>query len=546
VSLSRGIALSAPHPTGTASSNTAAAALYEQETTVMSPVEAATPEEDIPVVTVKELRKRSNVPYVTTYASSSQAALGCGGMIKAEVDVRDLIGGAEIRDWLVEDDADALWGYIAELTQSREFVRLSEMISRREVTVLVKKLVELQANDLFKVRELQAWRQDDGGEVEALQGELKIKAKQVSQLLKGLYSIPEFEWCKVEVDWILKLLIMNREFFDASIWIKFVEVDGKERGFRPSLKYQGYKMQVSGGTSPLRWNFSGGGGSGVGGHIDHKSYRSSVVMSQPWEKLIRDFPHAEAVPNIETHTEFISGFSRNGDLQQVKDYIYQIWGLKEDGTTPEHVVERSSTLYPTSKLIQRLIMVFSYHGQVDQVMGYLESFDRYYGLDLDRHPVIWKTLIEQLMHSGREKEEIVETFRNLWKLMVHRKVKLSVMLLKLKLKILKGSAYESELVEDLPMIHSRYRLQRTEHGYLKLEDLMTGYLECAIAVIYKEDIESDDAVNKLLMEYSFNAQQMQSVALKSTGIKKMVMLQKDRFDQLQKQYDEEDEEDALW
>lgn len=97
------------------------------------------------------------------------------------------------------------------------------------------------------------------------------------------------------------------------------------------------------------------------------------------------------IPDLNSCIYMIYGLGYHGDINLLKNQIKSIWGISlEEGESTPFIKDRSSKLYPDSKLLQSIIISFGYNGEVLSAIDYLIAFEKHYDFKLASD--LWESL----------------------------------------------------------------------------------------------------------------------------------------------------------
>lgn len=116
--------------------------------------------------------------------------------------------------------------------------------------------------------------------------------------------------------------------------------------------------------------------------------RGKVSSEKPWLEVFGEYLRAlrlaegsRPVLGNAMNQVLISCMGYSGSLDYLSSYIESIWGITARGKA-KFVLEKSNSRYPDLGILRAIAVSFFHNGQFFQAMGYMNSFQDIYGLDL--------------------------------------------------------------------------------------------------------------------------------------------------------------------
>lgn len=276
--------------------------------------------------------------------------------------------------------------------------------------------------------------------------------------------------------------------------------------------------------------------------------RFGAQQTETFATLLKEFARATAqlVPNLQSHKLVMGGFAKNGDLQQVRLHIHRIWGISMDDSMPSELVPFSSSLFPDEDLLMKIVQMFGYNGHVLEGLEYVQKLSHSYRIDTSRSARLWLEMANFMSMETRGDAELrAQQFSAIWNAMVHDQVRISDRLWIKRAQILCDASMEKELIKSLKDLQMACVQAPSQMLNYRLERALSENLKLAAAFVYRNEGD-DESVTKLFESYAVSRGQLEQLKGSMHTIKEAVKEQRDKFEELQRQYDEEDDEGSLW
>lgn len=447
------------------------------------------------------------------------------------------VKGSELRALIQENDGQSLNNLIGEMYTTGDWTHITEGLTRPEVSLLLRSLVEAHGSQIRLANHLKNLvpREHKTQFRDAL-----VLERNINHLYSKLIQI-KHPLTTSDVELLLKYETDNLNFKAAQRIVEYGEAHGAN-----TVNFHNLKMRALGHTSPEAWI------SKTGSQLTIKGRKLPVEPREVFSKLLQEFSsHSnEFIPNLESHKQILCGFAHSRDLIQVRIHLEQIWGIPADESMPIELVSNTSSLYPDQDLLCKIVQMFGYNNHSLEGLNYVLKFIHYYQMDMARSTQLWSILVSFLKQETRgDSETISQRFLVVWDDMVSNRVRISDQLYRLKCDILSNASKQELLLSDLDTIRRRCLTTSSKVMQFRMQKVLTHYLKAVALFIYKgtDDVEEADRLTNVYFEhYSVSAQQLSDLQDCIPDIKELVESQRMKFEELQRQYDEEDDEESLW
>jgi hypothetical protein len=410
-------------------------------------------------------------------------------------------------------------------------------LTRPEISLLLKTLIQAHERELVFGNNVKNLVPLEKKKLQFHNAE--VMSKNIDHLYHRLISADGIKLSISDLELLLSFASKNLHYSQAVKLVSYCDSLGIN-----TVNYENLKMEILAQTSPHYWESQ---------NSQTLTFRHSTSSpNQSFSKLLYDFAQKahKFTPNLESHKHIISGFAHSQELPQVRAHISQVWGIPMDDSPPTELVSVTSSLYPDVDLLHRLVQTFGYNGCTMEGLEYVLKFVYYYDMDIRRSSEVWRTIISMIQRECKsDNERLAILFQEVWNTMNEQKVVISDAIFQKRCDIFSLVSKEFDLINDLSLLRDNCLNQSTKMNKYRFEKVLTSCLKSIALSIYRnaQDFDEAERVSHAYFE-QYTVSEMQLKALKEClpELKEIVERQRNKFEELQRQYDEEDDEGSLW
>lgn len=445
---------------------------------------------------------------------------------------------SNIRHFLQEKDYKSLLSFAETLVISREYDELIEGVTREELTVFFKTLVEGQHaeleshNQLKFIVPLPTYKQ--------LIEQSKKNTNIISRLYSGLLE-EDFKFTHYELELLLTVEVNNYKTNQAQHLIQVIESSGGSK----TINFWNSKLKVLGDADPGNWYITSSyyplSQRGLVGGFERKVQYGNILMDLSEETGV--------IPNLETHRLIILGSGKNKNLKLIRDHIKKFWGISSpndpSGSTAK--VPLKSPIYPDIQLLEVLVAAFGVNNNLFEVLHYITEFQIHYNLDLSKAHHFWKLFIQWTeMTNSEDPENAAQVFETIWALMKSNNVSFNPSLYHKRSRHLVNQNKLEELMIDIDETMSHIKRSYDMVLMKRLQTLLNHLYTGCCKVVFQSGTEEEFDLKEYAETIAVNESHLETLKEGYETELEAALLSRERFAQLQKEYDEQDEEDSLW
>ncbi|KAH3672847.1 hypothetical protein WICMUC_004069 [Wickerhamomyces mucosus] len=444
---------------------------------------------------------------------------------------------APIRVALSSKDFESTLQQLSHIVRKENWNLLHEGLTQFEISLIIKSLLNEHAKEFAKSQTYRIAKDNSHTD----------KSRQIGYILRhlqtGLSSVG-YEFSAIDYENFLKLEVRVLNFTNATKIIDLMH----SKSLTNSLTFQNLKLRVLGNTRPENWKLINNTKRAISSRSINLQEQSSI--NKPMTSLLYEFSShlSEFQPNLQSHKEIIGGFGRVGDLTQIRQHVFEIWGIDTSNIDSIDLIKKvsvGSSVYPDNKLMEILVTSFAFNGEMNEALKLLNNFDKNYNLRLNKDTHFWRVLLTNLeINYSEDLENYKKFFNHIWKLIQQKKVPFASSLYMKRLRFLNKIGDYQQILQDLTLIQTNYFNQLNSYELIKTQSLMTRYLNILMYDLLKSN--NDEKIDYLLDNFTFNELHRSKVLKDLVEIKEKVKIENDKFEELQKQYDEEDDENSIW
>jgi len=448
--------------------------------------------------------------------------------------------GSSIRECLMDKDHETLFQIVKQLTRTKVFDPILQGLTRHEITLLFKTLINAQLSELKLYNDIYYIASKEE------KAQLIAAGKDSAHIITSLYTIllshTQLEFTPYEYEMFLKLEVENYRYPQALDLLTYIDTIKIPK----TINIWNMKLRVLGDADPGNWTQRDSpftlSKRGIFGGSEKKIEFGTLLteLSEDMENVI---------PNMETHKLILLGAGKNNNLELVRHHIKEFWGISPQGETSEGNLKLNynSPLYPDIQLMETLVGTFGVNNQLFELMHYVNEFQTYYNIDLSRAHHFWKLMITFTDLNNNDQPEVSsQIFESIWTLVEKCNVSFNVALYeRRRLQLVQGNDFQG-LIKDMKLTREHIAKTFENLSLKRCEKLLTNQYRSCCKVAFKTSM--DEKFD--LVELS------ELIALDSTHLKtlrdiyakeyKLGTADRKRFEDLQKEYDEQDDEDSLW
>ncbi|CCH45273.1 hypothetical protein BN7_4855 [Wickerhamomyces ciferrii] len=452
--------------------------------------------------------------------------------------------GSQIRNILnKENNFDELLSIITKISDSRSYHIILEGLQREEITVLITSLVDGQEEKIYQYNDSKITL-DLNNKYENMEG-LYASSYTISKFYLGLLAT-NFELSITEIFSLLKLESNNYRYDRAAELIQYLDRKSKSKNSIKTSKYWNYKLKVLGNANPGFWT--------VLNKDRNKVRLSKRALKQDFEKMLSfgvlmnqlSQEIGYIVPNLETHGLIIASAGRDNQLELVENQILNLWGIGIDNIDSKNLVDSNSLIYPDYNLLKSIIAAFAVNNEFEIAIKYITNFQSVYNIDLSKK-LFWKELFNWAEATlSKDDESYKTTMESIWKLMETNSPNFNVVMVQKRSQFLEEQGRLNDLIELI--LHSKkeiskfYEPLKLEKGKILLKEIYQKICVMTLAETKEESIDLIKLSKTISLDKSSRDQLSEIYKLELSK----ALENRRRFEQLQEEYDEEDDENSLW
>lgn len=445
--------------------------------------------------------------------------------------------GAHIRLLIQNNEGKELHEFVGRMYSTADWSPVVQGLTAPEVSLLLRALVTAHNRQMMVGNHVKNLVPSERRSTEF---QLAVSMqKNVNHLYSKLILLG-YELPVSDLELLVRFEAENLNYRNARKLIDHCEIRGLS-----SVNYENLKLQVLGHTVPEVWCQENSSQTLT-------NRRFTTEAKEAFSKVLNDFSQSsnKFSPNLESHKLVMGGFAHSGDLTQVRLHINEIWGVPMDDSTPRELVAVSSALYPDQDLLYKIIQFFGYRRASLEGLEYVLKFMHYYNIDVRRYTKLWRELISFIQQESKGDADLIASkFNNVWEVMLENNVRLSSELFKKRCDILSAVNREDEFMKDLPTLKTMCLNNSSKLLRLRVEKILTQYLKCSALFIFKSK-EDEEEAHRLAIgyfkQYSISPAHLELLQASIPELQEAVQFQRQKFEELQRQYDEEDDEGSLW
>lgn len=488
------------------------------------------------------LQTISHAPQRYKTAQINARNLGKTGVNSIPLTFEQAKYGSEIRRYIETKNYRKLLDVAKSLSTSRNFAPLLNYLTRQELTLFFKILIEgqrsVEAEEILQIRFLLK-TQD---EIE-LNNQVKESAYIISSLYLTLLKM-NVKFTPYEYELFLTLETNNLRLAQAVDLIRYID----EKKIPKTIKFWNLKLKVIGEADPANWKIFNDyhtlskRGIAGGFEFSHKT---------EFGNLLTEFSEdiGDVVPNYETHQLILLGAGKAKNLDLMRYHMEDVWGIvpQNSGKESKKIVTSKSALYPELSLLSSLIAAFGYNDALFEVLYYINEFQVLYKLDLSRAHWFWKTLLLWSgMRYSAEPEKSAEIFDGIWGLMNNNHVTFNFGLFEYRRQRLVELNKLDELIEDTKKTRLEITKSFQSLHFAKCQELLTRQYRGCCAIAFATNVDKDINLKHLANGIAIDKKHKKELFKAHNEAADKALAERSKFESLQKEYDEQDEENALW
>ncbi len=447
--------------------------------------------------------------------------------------------GSDIRPYLQQKNYKKLLKIAETMTLLRQYDSLTKGLTREEVSYFLKILVDGQLKEIENHNQVKFI---------ASTPEYKTmiqKSKENAYIISFLYLnlIKEgFKFTPHEYELFLTLESKNYRTQQAIELIHHME----SNQIPSSLKFWNLKLSIVGDADPGNWNVTSPYYT-----LSKRGNHGGFERKTQFGNLLQDFSQqiGDMVPNLESHKLILLGSGKHNLLDLARHHINDFWGISPQGKSSElnAKVEPNSPLYPDIELLEALIATFGVNNQLFEAFHYITEFQRYYNMDLSHAHHFWKLFINWTeMTNSEEPEVAAEIFDSVWSLMESNNVTFNTVLYQKRARHLVALNKLDDLVSDMAIVQDQVKKAYAGLKLKREEKLLSILYQGCCTVVFNTNVEEEFDLKQLGERIALDDGHLKDLQDLYKKELEAAEASRDRFVQLQKEYDEEDDENSLW